>query len=32
MPQLDRLYQSRKNQRFIVFGLSDEDAEKQKKS
>ena len=30
MPRLDRLYQSRKNQRFIVFGLSDEDAEKQR--
>lgn len=30
MPRLDRLYQSRKNQRFIVFGLSDENAAKQK--
>lgn len=30
MPQLDRLYQSRKNQGFIIFGLSDEDAEKQR--
>lgn len=30
MPQLDRLYQSRRNQGFIVFGLSDEDAATQK--
>ena len=30
MPRLDRMYQSRKHQRFIVFGLSDEDAAKQR--
>ena len=30
MPRLDRLYQSRKNQRFIVFGLSNEDAATQR--
>jgi thiol-disulfide isomerase/thioredoxin len=30
MPRLDRLYRSRKNQRFIVFGLSDEDVAKQR--
>jgi thiol-disulfide isomerase/thioredoxin len=30
MPRLDRLYRTRKNQRFIVFGLSDEETTKQK--
>lgn len=31
MPQLDRLYQERKQQGFIVFGLSDEDVDVQQK-
>jgi thiol-disulfide isomerase/thioredoxin len=31
MPQLDRLYQARKDQKFIVFGLSDEAKEVQQK-
>ena len=31
MPKLDRLYQQRKAQGFIVFGLSDEDADRQRK-
>lgn len=31
MPKLDRLYQERKQQGFIVFGLSDESVELQKK-
>jgi peroxiredoxin len=31
MPQLDRLYRERKDQGFIVFGLSDEDADLQRK-
>lgn len=30
MPKLDRLYQQRKAQGFIVFGLSDEDVDQQK--
>lgn len=31
MPKLDRLYQERKHQGFIVFGLSDESIDKQRK-
>jgi len=31
MPKLDRLYRERKDQAFIVFGLSDEDADLQRK-
>lgn len=31
MPQLDKLYQTRKDQKFIVFGLSDEATEVQQK-
>ena len=31
MPNLDRLYQERKNQGFIVFGLSTEDVDVQRK-
>jgi peroxiredoxin len=31
MPKLDRLYQQRKNQGFIVFGLSDESVDQQRK-
>ncbi|HXM22121.1 MAG TPA: redoxin domain-containing protein [Terriglobales bacterium] len=31
MPKLDRLYQERKHQGFIVFGLSDESVEQQRK-
>jgi thiol-disulfide isomerase/thioredoxin len=31
MPKLDRLYRERKDQGFIVFGLSDEDADLQQK-
>lgn len=31
MPKLDRLYQERKQQGFIVFGLSDENVDVQRK-
>ena len=31
MPKLDRLYQQRKDQGFVVLGLSDEDVEVQRK-
>jgi thiol-disulfide isomerase/thioredoxin len=31
MPKLDRLYRERKDQGFVVFGVSDEDAELQRK-